>query len=139
MFAAILGSEHAAALAAQIGQRSRAAFITLNNGHDDIWFARGYCQSDPAGLRWKSTAQLLPGCATVRALKDSTNVFAVRRSRPGNETPGRSLPRVKCRVNDLRITRIESDVAAAGPRVMRRGGLQDQLPNFSTIRGFVEA
>src|SRR2546423_1237550 len=80
---------------------------------------------DAAGLRRQSAAQLFPTSAAVRAFENAANVFAVRRLGPGSKTPRRSLAGVKRSVNNLRIVRIQNDLAAAGARVVRSRGLQN--------------
>src|SRR5580700_220627 len=131
MFAAIFRSKNAAAFTPQIAQCPRTAFVTLGDRHDYIWFARGNSESDSSSLRWKSATQFLPRRTAVCAFENSPDIFAVGRVRAGNETPRRTLTRVKRRIDNLRIVRIENHVATAGARVVRRIRLQDQLPVFA--------
>src|SRR5947208_8290423 len=47
---AIFGAKNAAVFAAQIGQLTRTAFITLHHGHNDLWIARADREPDATGL-----------------------------------------------------------------------------------------
>ncbi len=75
-FAAVFRSKHAAALAAQIGQLARAAFITLHDRHHDFRIARADRETDAAGLSGQAAAQFFPTGAAVRAFKNSADIFA---------------------------------------------------------------
>ena len=125
MLAAIFRSKNTAALAAQIGQSSGAAFKTLHDCHHDFRVACAHRQTDAPSLRRQTAAQLFPGRAAGRAFENSADIFTTGRVWSRSETPGRALPRVKRCINNLRITWIENDIAAAGARVVWRGRLQN--------------
>ena len=96
------------------------AFVTLHDCHDDFWIAGADCQTNPASLPGKTAAEFFPGSAAVGALENSADIFAAGHARTGSETPRRSLARIQRCVNNLRIRRIERDIATTRMRVMRR-------------------
>src|SRR5690349_4320354 len=104
IFTAVFGSKNTAALAAQIVQRSKPAFITLHNRHNYFWIADTYRQSNATSLPRKTGLQFLPGRTAIVTLKNPANIFAAGYARTGCKTPRCSLPRVQRCVDDLRIS-----------------------------------
>ena len=108
----------------------------MHDRHDDFWIAGTDCQTNAASLPGKTASKFFPGATAVGALENSTDIFAAGHARAGSETPRRPLARVERCVNNLRIRRIEHDIATTRLRVVRRLCVQYQLPSLARIRCF---
>src|SRR5215471_18722423 len=124
-FASVLRTKNSAAFTAQIIERPNPTFITLHNCHDDFWIAGTDRQTNSTSLTGETTTQLFPACAAIDALKNSANVFAPSHTRAGTETPRCPLAGVQYGVNNLRIRRIDRDVATARLCIVGRLRVQD--------------
>src|SRR5581483_660004 len=78
VFAAIFRAKHTTGAAAQFVDVAGAAFEALHDRHHDIRFARGNGETDAAGLRDHAVRQFFPCRSTIRALENSTDIFAIR-------------------------------------------------------------
>src|SRR5256885_13704653 len=101
-------------LSSKIAKTPQPPFKSFHTRHYDFRVVRAHGQTNPSRLRRQTAAQFFPSRPGICALENSAHIFAAGRVRSRSKTPGRSLSRVKRGVNDLRITRIENQIAATG-------------------------
>src|SRR5205823_6874926 len=81
-------------------------------------------------------AAFFPCSTAVGTLENTANIFAVGRGNTVCETPWRTAPPIKRRVNYFRIIGRHRNIDATHACALRRGCSQDGFPRFSRVRCF---
>src|SRR5262249_27772758 len=127
-FAAVLGAEDAATLAADVGQAARAAFIALHHGVNNFGILAVDRQADPSGATRQPFLEFCPGAAAVGALENSAEILAIGVGLTEDKRPRRPPARIEYRVERIGVGGIERDLAAADAILVRRWSRQHCFP-----------
>ena len=119
-----------------IGKIVRAAFVALHCCHHNFGIRRCDCEPDLSHQHRQTIAAFFPCSTAVGTLENTANIFAVGRGNTVCETPWRTAPPIKRRVNYFRIIGRHRNIDATHACALRRGCSQDGFPRFSRVRCF---